>query len=120
MRRVIQFSTGNVGRHSLVGIDARPDLELVGVWVSSDAKAGAVASVSFLAVCAPVWAAAVAARSNPINILRIPDSFSRRTPPPFFVDMCQLWAEPTLNPCDSRLKGFANLFGLARIASHLP
>ena len=38
--RVVQWSTGNVGRHSLVGIDARPDLELVGVWVSSDAKAG--------------------------------------------------------------------------------
>jgi len=32
--------TGNVGRHALVGIDARPDLELVGVWVSSEAKAG--------------------------------------------------------------------------------
>ena len=38
--RVVQWSTGNVGRHALVGIDARPDLELVGVWVSSDAKAG--------------------------------------------------------------------------------
>lgn len=38
--RVVQWSTGNVGRNALVGIDARPDLELVGVWVSSDAKAG--------------------------------------------------------------------------------
>lgn len=38
--RVVQWSTGNVGRHALVGIDARPDLELVGVWVSSAAKAG--------------------------------------------------------------------------------
>lgn len=38
--RVVQWSTGNVGRHALVGIDTRPDLELVGVWVSSDAKAG--------------------------------------------------------------------------------
>lgn len=38
--RVVQWSTGNVGRHALAGIDARPDLELVGVWVSSDAKAG--------------------------------------------------------------------------------
>ena len=38
--RVVQWSTGNVGRHALVGIDARPDLELAGVWVSSDAKAG--------------------------------------------------------------------------------
>ncbi|GAA3211878.1 dihydrodipicolinate reductase [Actinocorallia longicatena] len=38
--RVVQWSTGNVGRHTLAGIDARPDLELVGVWVSNPAKAG--------------------------------------------------------------------------------
>lgn len=38
--RVVQWSTGNVGRHAIAGIEARPDLELVGVWVSSDAKAG--------------------------------------------------------------------------------
>lgn len=38
--RVAQWSTGNVGRHAIAGIDARPDLELVGVWVSSQAKAG--------------------------------------------------------------------------------
>ncbi|WP_410584758.1 diacylglycerol kinase [Amycolatopsis sp. lyj-108] len=38
--RVVQWSTGNVGRHTLAGIDARPDLELAGVWVSSEAKAG--------------------------------------------------------------------------------
>lgn len=38
--RVVQWSTGNVGRHAIAGIDARPDLELAGVWVSSDAKAG--------------------------------------------------------------------------------
>jgi hypothetical protein len=38
--RVVQWSTGNVGRHALAGIDARPDLELVGVWVSSPAKVG--------------------------------------------------------------------------------
>lgn len=38
--RVVQWSTGNVGRHALAGIAARPDLELVGVWVSSAAKAG--------------------------------------------------------------------------------
>lgn len=38
--RVVQWSTGNVGRHAIAGIDARPDLELVGVWVSSDAKVG--------------------------------------------------------------------------------
>lgn len=38
--RVVQWSTGNVGRHSIAGIAARPELELVGVWVSSEAKAG--------------------------------------------------------------------------------
>ncbi len=38
--RVIQWSTGNVGRHALRLIAQHPDLELVGCWVSSDAKAG--------------------------------------------------------------------------------
>jgi 4-hydroxy-tetrahydrodipicolinate reductase len=38
--RVIAWSTGNVGRHALAGIDARPDLELVGLWVSSLDKVG--------------------------------------------------------------------------------
>ncbi|HVV20521.1 MAG TPA: diacylglycerol kinase [Pseudonocardiaceae bacterium] len=38
--RVVQWSTGNVGRHALAGILARPDLSLAGVWVSGDAKAG--------------------------------------------------------------------------------
>ncbi|HEX9031971.1 MAG TPA: dihydrodipicolinate reductase [Streptosporangiaceae bacterium] len=38
--RVVQWSTGNVGRHAIAGIEARPDLELVGVWVSSPAKEG--------------------------------------------------------------------------------
>ena len=40
MYRVVQWSTGHVGRHALAGIDAHPDLELAGVWVSSEAKAG--------------------------------------------------------------------------------
>ncbi len=40
MRRVIQFSTGNVGRHSLRAIIGRPDLELVGVHASGPAKIG--------------------------------------------------------------------------------
>ena len=31
---------GTVGRHAIAGIDARPDLELVGVWVSSPEKVG--------------------------------------------------------------------------------
>jgi 2,4-diaminopentanoate dehydrogenase len=38
--RVVQWATGNVGRHTIAGIDARPDLELVGVWVSTPAKVG--------------------------------------------------------------------------------
>jgi 2,4-diaminopentanoate dehydrogenase len=40
MRRVIQFSTGNVGRHSLRAIIGRPDLELIGVHASAPAKIG--------------------------------------------------------------------------------
>ena len=32
--RVVAWSTGNVGRHAIAGIAARPELELVGVWVS--------------------------------------------------------------------------------------
>jgi 2,4-diaminopentanoate dehydrogenase len=38
--RVVQWSTGNVGRHAIAGVDARPDLELVGVWVSDPGKVG--------------------------------------------------------------------------------
>ena len=38
--RVAQWSTGNVGRHAIAGIAARPDLELVGVWVSTPDKVG--------------------------------------------------------------------------------
>src|SRR5262249_5867827 len=39
-RRVIQFSTGNVGQHSLRALIERPDLELVGVHASSPGKIG--------------------------------------------------------------------------------
>jgi hypothetical protein len=39
-KRVVAWSTGTVGRHAIAGIDARPDLELVGVWVSSEEKVG--------------------------------------------------------------------------------
>jgi 2,4-diaminopentanoate dehydrogenase len=38
--RVIQFSTGNVGRHALRSIIGRPGLELVGVHASSPEKVG--------------------------------------------------------------------------------
>lgn len=40
MRRVVQFSTGNVGRHSLAAIIGRPDLDLVGVHASGPDKIG--------------------------------------------------------------------------------
>src|SRR5262249_30932717 len=38
--RVIQWSTGNVGRLALRGIIHHPGLELAGLWVSGPAKAG--------------------------------------------------------------------------------
>ena len=38
--RVIQWSTGNVGRYALRGIIGQSDLELVGLWVHSEKKAG--------------------------------------------------------------------------------
>jgi len=38
--RVIQWSTGNVGRYALRAVLRHPDLELVGLWVHSDDKAG--------------------------------------------------------------------------------
>ncbi|MCW2752804.1 MAG: Dihydrodipicolinate reductase, partial [Marmoricola sp.] len=38
--RVVAWSTGTIGRHALAGIDARPDLELVGLWVSNPEKVG--------------------------------------------------------------------------------
>jgi hypothetical protein len=38
--RVIQFSTGNVGRHALRQLIERPDLELVGVHASGPDKVG--------------------------------------------------------------------------------
>jgi hypothetical protein len=40
VRRVIQFSTGNVGRHALSTIIERPDLELVGVHANGAQKVG--------------------------------------------------------------------------------
>jgi len=38
--RVIQWATGNVGRNAIEGILAHPELDLVGAWVHSEAKAG--------------------------------------------------------------------------------
>ena len=54
--RVIQWSTGNVGRHALRLIAGHPDLELVGCWVSGPPKrgvdAGELAGVEPLGVVA--------------------------------------------------------------------
>ena len=38
--KVIQWATGNVGRHALRGIIERPDFELVGVFSYDPAKIG--------------------------------------------------------------------------------
>ena len=38
--RVIQWGTGNVGKHSVEAVHNHPDLELVGALVYSDEKAG--------------------------------------------------------------------------------
>jgi hypothetical protein len=38
--RVIQWATGHVGKHALRAIAQHPEMELVGLWVSGDAKAG--------------------------------------------------------------------------------
>ncbi|MEZ5206713.1 MAG: hypothetical protein R2690_06970 [Acidimicrobiales bacterium] len=38
--RVIQWATGTVGIHAVPAIVEHPDLELAGLWVHSDAKAG--------------------------------------------------------------------------------
>ena len=38
--RVIQWATGHVGKHALRAIANHPQMELAGLWVSSEAKAG--------------------------------------------------------------------------------
>ncbi len=43
--RVVVWSTGTIGRHAIAGIDAHPDLELVGVWVSNPEKDGKDAGI---------------------------------------------------------------------------
>ncbi|MGV0606392.1 NAD(P)H-dependent amine dehydrogenase family protein [Mycolicibacterium sp. XJ1904] len=40
MRRVVQFSTGNVGQHSLRALIGRPDMQLVGVHAANPEKVG--------------------------------------------------------------------------------
>lgn len=54
--RVIQWATGGVGKAAIQGVVAHPELELAGVWVSSEAKAGqdagAIAGIEPLGVAA--------------------------------------------------------------------
>jgi 2,4-diaminopentanoate dehydrogenase len=50
--RVIQWATGHVGKHALRAIAQHPELELVGLWVSNDVKAGK--DVGVLGDCAPI------------------------------------------------------------------
>lgn len=38
--RVVVWSTGTIGRYAIAGVDAHPDLELVGVWTSTPEKEG--------------------------------------------------------------------------------
>jgi 4-hydroxy-tetrahydrodipicolinate reductase len=40
MIRVVEWSTGNAGRAAIAGIAARPELDLIGVYVSNPAKVG--------------------------------------------------------------------------------
>ncbi|HKY16143.1 MAG TPA: hypothetical protein VJM33_14550, partial [Microthrixaceae bacterium] len=39
-KRVVVWSTGGIGSLSIVAVNERPDLELVGVWVHSADKVG--------------------------------------------------------------------------------
>src|SRR3954452_13942837 len=38
--RVVVWTTGTIGRTAIAGVDAHPDLELVGVWTSTEANEG--------------------------------------------------------------------------------
>jgi 2,4-diaminopentanoate dehydrogenase len=40
VKRVVVWSTGGIGSLSIVAVNERPDLELVGVWVHPDQKVG--------------------------------------------------------------------------------
>ena len=45
VKRVVVWSTGGIGSLSIVAVNERPDLELVGVWVHSEDKVGKDAGV---------------------------------------------------------------------------
>lgn len=40
MYKVVQWATGHVGKHAIAGIDAKPNIELIGLWVSNPDKVG--------------------------------------------------------------------------------
>ncbi|ONH24189.1 dihydrodipicolinate reductase [Pseudofrankia asymbiotica] len=64
MLRVVQWATGAVGRHAVRAVQAHPDLELVGAFVYSDAKAGR--DVGEIAGLAPIG---VTATNDPAEIV---------------------------------------------------
>jgi hypothetical protein len=74
--RVIQWSTGNVGRHALRCIERNPDLELVGLWVHSADKAGRDAGE--LAGLAPNG---VLATNDVMALASTPTASATRPPP---------------------------------------
>ena len=65
--RVVQWATGGVGRAAIEAIARHPDLELVGCWVHSAAKAGRDAGE-----LAGIEALGVTASNSPDDILQVP------------------------------------------------
>ena len=66
MLRVVQWATGNVGRHAVAAVHEHPDLDLVGALVYSDAKAGRDVGE----ICA-IGAIGVTATNDPEQILAL-------------------------------------------------
>jgi 4-hydroxy-tetrahydrodipicolinate reductase len=91
--RVIQWSTGNVGRHALRAVIGHPDLELVGVWVHGEEKqgvdAGELAGVDPVGVAATRDAdALLAAQADCVCYTATAD----RRPMEAFDDLCRILA----------------------------
>ena len=70
--RVVQWATGNIGLRSLRAVIEHPDLELVGLYVYSDAKAGNDAGQ--LCGLAPVG---VSATRDVDEILQVTEDYRR-------------------------------------------
>lgn len=87
--RVIQWTTGNVGRRSLRAILARPDLELVGVYAHTADKAGHDAAE----LCSMEPATGVCATSDIDALLALrPDACSYNPLWPNVDELCRLLA----------------------------